>query len=212
MTALDFILEGLEAELALERELGVRSVEIDRALLAPLASPAQAAADAKGQVAQGYEAPHAESAACAAVDDAGNAPPTPRQRQSAQIAAAPQGGTALDFAFLHHRPLGAGAAEMIEKITAAMGKTAQTAPVAFAPPLPEAKVYVILGGKALKMFFPAQPAAPGQWITVGKGVPALVTYSPEYVLRFSHGSPQLAQVKREMWNSLKNVMRRIKEP
>ena len=37
MTALDYILDGLEAELALERELGVRSVEIDRALLAPLA-------------------------------------------------------------------------------------------------------------------------------------------------------------------------------
>ena len=33
MTALDYILDGLEAALELERELGVRSVEIDRNLL-----------------------------------------------------------------------------------------------------------------------------------------------------------------------------------
>ena len=29
MTVLDYILDGLEAELALERELGVRSVELE---------------------------------------------------------------------------------------------------------------------------------------------------------------------------------------
>ena len=34
MAVLDYILEGLEAALELERELGVRTVEIDRALLA----------------------------------------------------------------------------------------------------------------------------------------------------------------------------------
>ena len=33
MTALEYLLDGLEAELELERELGVRVVELDRALL-----------------------------------------------------------------------------------------------------------------------------------------------------------------------------------
>lgn len=36
MTALDYILDGLEAELALERELGVRFIACDRALLTPV--------------------------------------------------------------------------------------------------------------------------------------------------------------------------------
>ena len=38
MNVLDYILDGLEAELALERELGVRLVECDRSLLKPLES------------------------------------------------------------------------------------------------------------------------------------------------------------------------------
>ena len=44
VTALEHILEGLEAELALERELGVRTVEIDRSLLAPIGVAAAPAA------------------------------------------------------------------------------------------------------------------------------------------------------------------------
>ena len=36
VTALEYLLDGLEAELELERELGVRVVELDRSLLASL--------------------------------------------------------------------------------------------------------------------------------------------------------------------------------
>ena len=39
MNVLDYLLDGVEAELALERELGVRLVECDRALLKPLPKP-----------------------------------------------------------------------------------------------------------------------------------------------------------------------------
>ena len=39
MNVLDYLLDGVEAELALERELGVRLVECDRELLKPLPKP-----------------------------------------------------------------------------------------------------------------------------------------------------------------------------
>ena len=47
MNAVDYILAGLEAELALERELGVRLVECDRSLLVPVSVPAPTVAPAK---------------------------------------------------------------------------------------------------------------------------------------------------------------------
>ena len=51
MTALDYILDGLESELALERELGVRVVECDRSLVADVRAapraPVTAAVKAK---------------------------------------------------------------------------------------------------------------------------------------------------------------------
>ena len=49
MTALDYILVGLEKELELERELGVRQVALDRSLLAvkaPVPAPTSDSADA----------------------------------------------------------------------------------------------------------------------------------------------------------------------
>ena len=130
MTALDYILDGLEAELALARELGVRTVEIDRALLVP-------------------------PSASAAVRPP--PPPAPAPRPPAASA------SAYAFVFLHDKPLSPAGAEMMAKIVAAMGKTAATAPVVVAPPLPKAKVYIVLGGLALKRWFPGLPGGrPGR--------------------------------------------------
>ena len=169
MNAVDFILDGLVQELELERELGVRSVEFDRALLKPpraVASPV---------------------AKCEARDD-DRRPVEPADR------------TVFDFVFLHDRPLSPQGIEMMAKIIAAMGRTAETAPVIIAPPPPKARIYVVLGGLALRKFFPALKGAPGLWLKdVASRADVLVTYSPEYILRFGEVTPAVKQMKQSMW-------------
>ena len=98
---------------------------------------------------------------------------------------------------------------MMAKIILAMHRTAETAPVVVAPPLPKAKVYVVLGSLALRKWFPGVAAAPGQWIATSTGEQALVTYSPEYILRFKEVTPALRKIKSDMWTSLKSVLQRL---
>ena len=210
MTALEYILEGFEAELALERELGVRSVEIDRSLLAPvLSGEAQvraAAAPRDGLMPKG--------AGLASVERIVSAPRAERPpdvpRPEPESRAVPAGGL-LDFVFLHDRPLSPGGAEMMAKIASAMGKTPETAPVVHEKPIPRARIYVVLGGLALRKWFPGRNASPGSWIRSEKGLDVLVTYSPEYILRFKVVTPALKKIKSDMWVSLKGVIQRIRQ-
>ena len=186
MDAVDYILDGLAAELALERELGVRAMEFDRALLSPppgrVAVPGRVALVATDTPASGRVA-------------------VPSDRQPA---------TGVDFVFLHDKPFSPGAADIIAKITTALGKTAETAPAVFAPPEPDAKAYVILGFAALRKWAPGAKAEPGQWVALpGSRRPALVTYSPEWFLRFGTTMPNLKAKKKEMWDALKALQRRI---
>jgi hypothetical protein len=203
VSVIDYIVDGLEAELELERELGVRFVECDRSLLAPLTRAPQecvrrAAAPAPSQ---------------SAAEEPLQAPaPTPRPELSAPRPAAepaPSGGDVFDFVFLHDRPLSAAGAEMISKITGAMKRTSASAPVVTVAPPPKAKIYVILGGNALKKFFPDMRGAPGQWVSTSSGASVLVTYSPEYILRFGEGAAAVKKIKQDMWTSLKTVMQRL---
>jgi hypothetical protein len=173
MAALAEILDGFAAELELERELGVRLVELDRSLLCPV-KPAEAAAAAT------------ESSSKAAPNDA-----------------AP-----CDFAFLHHRMLSNGGVEMMAKIVTAMKKTPESAPIVFTGERPNARIYVVLGGAALKMWFPELHCSPGQWAKGPKGEDVLVTYSPEFILRMGD-SQAVKKVKLDMWTSLKGVMKRL---
>ena len=89
------------------------------------------------------------------------------------------------------------------KIIAALGKTDETAPIIVDTPVPKAGVYVILGGRALAKFQPKQKGVPGQWLTTEKGAKVLVTYSPEYILRFKEVTPAVRKIKEDMWRSLK---------
>lgn len=98
---------------------------------------------------------------------------------------------------------------MMAKIVTAMGKTAETAPVVIAPPLPKAKVYVVLGGLALKRWFPGQLGAPNQWIRTEEGQDILVSNSPEYILRFKTVTPAVKKIKMDMWTAIKSVLRKI---
>lgn len=190
MNAYD-IIDGIEAELELERELGVRVVEIDRALLQdhdPRPVIRDSRADIKTPVAN--LAPRATN----------HESPTPgREPRPANIA----------FAFLHDRPLSQGGIEMMGKIITAMKQTPETAPIIFAGDRPDAKVCVVLGSAALKKWFPTLRGAPGQWLRGPGGEDVLITYSPEYILRMGPVTPAVREIKVKMWTSLKGVMQRV---
>ena len=185
MAALAEILDGFAAELELERELGVRLVELDRSLLCPV-KPAEAVA--------------------AAMESSSKAAPTPRV--AAPRVAASNDAAPCDFAFLHHRMLSKGGVEMMAKIVTAMKKTPESAPIVFTGERPRARIYVVLGGAALKMWFPELHCSPGQWAKGPKGEDVLVTYSPEFILRMGD-SQAVKKVKLDMWTSLKGVMKRL---
>lgn len=194
MNRLDEILEGFEAALELERELGVRSLPFDRALLTPPPAAAQSPASSATPVAEPVKTP----------------PPAFAETPATPVAEPPRdGGPVHDFVFLHHRVLSPKGNGMMAKILVAMNRRAGEAPIVIHPPAPPAKAYVVLGSLALRMFFPDAAGSPGQWIALPGGAEGLVTYSPEYILRFQDGSPAQVDVKRRMWNSLKGVMERF---
>ena len=193
MTALDYILDGLEAALELERELGVRTVEIDRSLL--------------GSAVGGSACPQAEQRARSGTDRAPSearvilpppSTPSPVARSQSSIP---------DLVFLHDRPLAPAGVEMMAKILNALGKP--DAPIIIAPPVPQAKITVVLGGLALKKYFPGMRGEPGQWQKTPEGRDVLITYSPAYILRFGTVTPAVEKVKKAMWTSLKAVKQRL---
>ena len=191
MTVLDYLLDGLAAELELVRELGARTVEVDRALLREPDAP-------RGAVAAPVVAP---AVAPVVVRRETRDVPRDARRETRDVQ--------YDFVFLHHRALGPAGTEMMAKIVAALGRTAATAPVLVAPPRPPAKVYVALGARALEMWFPGLKGAPGNWLTAADGTPVLVTYSPEFILRFRTVTPDVQRIKRAMWIAIKSVLRKI---
>ena len=187
MNALDYILEGVEAELALERELGARLVGCDRDLLQPLVEQARPLA-----------APVARPVAA----------PAQSQNMLATPTKAVTDGQ-FDFVFLHEKPLTASGFEMVTKIVRALGKTNETAPVVFEGVLPKARAYIVLGSLALKKWMPDVKAAPGQWISTAISPNVLVTYSPVKILRYSTVTPELQKIKKDMWLSIKSVLQRV---
>ena len=116
----------------------------------------------------------------------------------------------LSFAFLHDRPLSPNGIEMMAKIVTAMHETPESAPIVFNGERPPAKMYVVLGSEAMKKWYPGMRGAPGQWLRGRNGEDVLLTYSPEYLLRFGAATPALMKLKREMWTSLKGVMQRLR--
>ena len=184
--ALDCILDGLEAELELARELGVRSIEIDRGLLA---------VPERGLPSRPAPPPAATPSRVLPTAEPSRVLPTQPAR--------------FPFVFLHDRPLSPAGMEMMAKIVTAMGKTLETAPVVVAPPLPDAKVYVVLGARALKQWFPGLTGAPNQWLVTETDETVLVSNSPEYILRFKTVTPALKKIKLDMWQAIKSVLRRV---
>ena len=202
MNALDYILDGLEAALELERELGVRVVECDRSLLTPASRLPSNVSRLSGE---GLETRDVRRETRVGLETR-DARPAANNRTIEQS----NGRTIPDLAFLHDRPLSPAGIEMMAKIIGAMKRTAENSPIVVEPPMPRAKVLVVLGGRALRKYFPEQKAEPGQWFRTPGGRDVLVTYSPEYILRFDTVTPAVQKLKQDMWRSLKAVVQRLK--
>lgn len=202
MNALDYILDGLEAALELERELGVRVVECDRSLLTPASRLPSNVSRLSGEGLETRDVRRETRVGLETRDER----PAANNRTIEQS----NGRTVPDLAFLHDRPLSPAGIEMMAKIIGAMKRTAENSPIVVEPPMPRAKVLVVLGGRALKKYFPEQKAEPGQWFRTPGGRDVLVTYSPEYILRFGAVTPAVQKLKQDMWRSLKAVVQRLK--
>jgi len=190
-SVLDFVLDGLEAALELERELGVRTVELDRELLsAPVVDAASSPRQKKDVIVPIQRGEDAASTV---------SPPQPQPSTCSQ-----------ELVFVHDRPLSEKGVEMMAKIILAMGRTSENTPIVVAPPLPGAKIVVVLGGLALKKYFPEMRGEPGQWQKTSDGRDVLITYSPEYILRFATVTPAVQKIKQDMWRSLKAVVQRLR--
>ena len=197
METFDDILGAFEKALELERELGTRTVECDRALLVPLrpAAPLPAAPP---------PAPKAET----------RIPSPPPPQFPAPPSQSPSPHSPSDFAFIAAQlPQGA-AAEMLHGMVAAMGYAMDQVKVVKASDAaaarPAARVYIVLGGSdAFRVFAPGQRAALGLWTTVAD-VPTIVTYSPARILSyFGNDAAGLAKAKRQIWSDLKSALARI---
>ena len=202
MNALDYILDGLEAALELERELGVRVVECDRSLLTPASRLPSNVSRLSGEGLETRDVRRETRVGLETRDER----PAANNRTIEQS----NGRTIPDLAFLHDRPLSPAGIEMMAKIIEAMKRTAENSPIVVKPPMPRAKVLVVLGGRALRKYFPEQKAEPGQWFRTPGGRDVLVTYSPEYILRFDTVTPAVQKLKQDMWRSLKAVVQRLK--
>ena len=204
MDVVEYILDGLEAALELERELGVRAVECDRGLLAAgVSSLPSKVLSPSGEGGLKTEDVRRETPAGLETRDARPAAVNRTIEQS--------NNRTIDLCFLHDRPLSPGGVEMMAKIIVAMHRTAENTPIVVEPPMPRAKVLVVLGGFALKKYFPGMRGEPGQWFRTPGGRDVLVTYSPEYILRFGTVTPAVQKMKKDMWTSLKAVVQRCNQ-
>lgn len=192
MDIYDQILENLE----LERELGTRTVEIDRALLLP-PQPESASAEAIADKSE-TRAPQPETR---------NQKPETTTPQSA-TPVAPGSSESCDIAFLTGRPLSPAGAEAMAKTFAAMKRIKPDVQVVLNENR-KSRVIVLLGSDALKKLLPTARPVRGQWIQLN-GVPAVMTFSPDYIFsHFQAGSPHERQAKSEMWEDIKSAIARL---
>jgi len=208
MDIYDQILENLE----LERELGTRTVEIDRALLLPPKPESASAEPAADKSASKPETPTPQPAAISpqpAVPSPQPVVATPvASTPSAPSPAAPNSSGGCDIAFLTGRPLSPAGAEAMAKTFAAMKRIKPDIQVALNESR-KSRVIVLLGSDALKKLLPTARPVRGQWIQIN-GVPAMMTFSPDYIFsHFQAGSPHERQAKSEMWEDIKSALARL---
>lgn len=206
MDIFDQILENLE----LERELGTRTVEIDRALLVPpTVEKALKAEPVPKAPAQAPNPPPAMLRTETRNVQVFQPPPAPQSRSQAagSIPVAPKSSAPqCDIAFFTGRPLSPAGMEAMEKIFAAIRKIRSDVVICLNEES-KAKVYVLLGSDALKKRYPTAKAVRGGWVD---GAPAMMTFSPDFIFsHFQEGSPRMRDAKMDMWNDIKSAVARI---
>ena len=188
MDIFDQILENLE----LERELGTRAVEIDRALLVP-------------PVPEAPQSPPEHQASA----------PEPERAAQPASASAPATSTSeksCDILFLSGHKLSAAGVEAIRKTIEAMKKM-RPGVVACLNENRSAKILILLGADALKNRSSVTAhLVRGRWMVV-EGMPAMPTFSPDYIFsHFAEGTPGMQAAKRNMWDDVKAAMARLPSP
>lgn len=184
---LEAILSAFEDALELERELGTRTVEMDRALLrpAPKVTP-----------------PPVEPPA-ARTQPSSQAMPTAQTMPAAQTSAAD--AARPDFSFLLECDPKGPVAELLPKMSEAIGYGPDGVKVND----PTARVLIVLGSAALQKWLPGVVARPGQWVRRGEA-PALVTASPTKTYRFyGHDAAKVHALKLRLWEDLKAALARL---
>ena len=198
MDIYDQILENLE----LERELGTRTVEIDRTLLVPPqpvtpqpVGGAMGTSRPAGASLPTCNAQHTTHNSQLATPNSQPSPPNPQSE-------------GCDIVFLTGRPLSAAGMEAMAKTFAAMKRIKPDIQVALNESR-QARVTILLGSDALKKHFPSMRPVRGKWIEFN-GTPTLMTFSPDYIFaHFQSGSPHERQAKYEMWEDIKSAIVRL---
>ena len=197
---LEAILSAFEEALELERELGTRTVDIDRALLrcspAPRATPVRGASDSRED-----SRPSSSSGASISSGSSGSS----EARSPGTAGDSGAAGAQVDFAFLLEGEPEGPVAELLPKMSEAIGYGPNGVKIND----PSARVLIVLGSEALAKWLPGVKARPGQWVQ-REGVPALVTASPTKTYRFfGHDPAKIRALKLRLWADLKAALARI---
>lgn len=197
MSNVNEILTAFEEALELERELGTRTVEIDRALLRcspeAMAAPARGASDSREN----------SSSSATSGSRASSGSSMPRLPETVNDSSA--AGARADFAFLLEGEPQGPVAELLPKMSEAIGYGPDGVKVND----PSARVLIVLGSDAMAKWLPGVKARPGQWVQRGE-TPALVTASPTKTYRFfGHDPAKIRALKLRLWADLKAALARI---
>ena len=206
MSSVNEILTAFEEALELERELGTRTVEIDRALLrcspAPMAVPACGASGSREtSSSSGSRVSSGSSSSSATRTSSGSSMSSFPETANDSSAA----GARADFAFLLECEPQGPVAELLPKMSEAIGYGPDGVKVND----PSARVLIVLGSDALAKWLPGVKARPGQWVMRGE-TPALVTASPTKTYRFfGHDPAKIRALKLRLWADLKAALAKL---
>ena len=198
MAGMSGILASFAEALELEKELGTRTVEFDRALLRP--SPVPAAAPAPVAV------PHPVLASPAPRPSATAAPLQPSWFHD------------LVCVVFDAAEWEGAAGALFDKMIGAIGLSRENVSLEVAAPdfadrlsagNPRPKCVVVFGSNAKRVLFGRKVLQRSTWTVLG-GVPAVVTVSPSYIARFAPGSKDgLYAERKEAWHCLLEAKERL---
>lgn len=203
---LEEILDGIEAALELERDLGVRELETGRAFAARRDAPASKPATAATKPPPPAPKPAPATPKPAAAPKPAPAAPGPAAAQSQAAAQSP-----AEIVFLLAEPPAAPAAKtMMDNIVAYVEKLSarKTAVVCGGGAPPPAQIYIAMGEKARESWFPGE-RFPAERISVSRdGKTVAMTRNPDDVVRF--GSPETTkEIRRRMMQTFAAANRRL---